>query len=233
MDESRKMLGTLAFYPTLAYNLLRNYVQPSKWQWYSRVDENLILGALPFKSMVTGLKVCFLISIFDYHVYTLITSFFLGWKCWWSCLLHRRVRDKGRLHWNGSRWMARGRDFVPSCTDARLHRCVLYLFVLIVWSISIFLGSTSRENLHGAVIFIDKLARQGKTAYVHCKAGRTRSATVALCYLMFKHDYSPENALDSIRRERHQVLLRSNHWNSVNDYREFLNEQKPKKEEGS
>lgn len=56
MDESRKMLGTLAFYPTLAYNLLRNYVQPSKWQWYSRVDENLILGALPFKSMVSDLK---------------------------------------------------------------------------------------------------------------------------------------------------------------------------------
>lgn len=45
------------FYPTLAYNLARNYIQPQRWQWYSRVDDDLILGALPFRSMVNELKV--------------------------------------------------------------------------------------------------------------------------------------------------------------------------------
>jgi atypical dual specificity phosphatase len=69
MDESRKMLGTLVFYPTLGYNLLRNYVQPSRWQWYSRVDENLILGALPFKSMVADLKVCCVVKVKIYFRY--------------------------------------------------------------------------------------------------------------------------------------------------------------------
>ena len=50
-------LGSIAFYPTLAYNLARNFVQPSRWRWYTRVDENLILGALPFRSMIPDLKV--------------------------------------------------------------------------------------------------------------------------------------------------------------------------------
>jgi atypical dual specificity phosphatase len=77
-------------------------------------------------------------------------------------------------------------------------------------------------------MFIDRMAKDGKSTYVHCKAGRTRSATVALCYMMFKNDYSPENALESIRRARQQVILRTNHWNSINDYRRFLDEQRNK-----
>lgn len=45
------MLTSLVFYPSLGYNLLRNYVQPNRWAWYNRVDETLILGAMPFRSM--------------------------------------------------------------------------------------------------------------------------------------------------------------------------------------
>uniref|UniRef100_A0A1I7TA49 DSPc domain-containing protein n=1 Tax=Caenorhabditis tropicalis TaxID=1561998 RepID=A0A1I7TA49_9PELO len=45
------MLTSLVFYPSLGYNLFRNYVQPSRWPWYNRVDDTLILGAMPFQSM--------------------------------------------------------------------------------------------------------------------------------------------------------------------------------------
>jgi atypical dual specificity phosphatase len=48
--------GGFTFYPTLAYNLLRNYIQPVKWSWYSRVNDSLILGAIPFTSMLDVLK---------------------------------------------------------------------------------------------------------------------------------------------------------------------------------
>lgn len=48
--------GSFAFYPTLAYNLLRNYVQPNRWAWYTRITDNLILGAMPFMSMIETLK---------------------------------------------------------------------------------------------------------------------------------------------------------------------------------
>uniref|UniRef100_A0A8R1HZA6 Serpentine receptor class r-10 n=1 Tax=Caenorhabditis japonica TaxID=281687 RepID=A0A8R1HZA6_CAEJA len=45
------MLTSLVFYPSLGYNLIRNYVQPNRWAWYNRVDDTLIIGAMPFKSM--------------------------------------------------------------------------------------------------------------------------------------------------------------------------------------
>lgn len=45
------MFSNIAFYPSLGYNLLRNYLQPRKWAWYNRVDDTLLVGAMPFKSM--------------------------------------------------------------------------------------------------------------------------------------------------------------------------------------
>ena len=42
-------LARLLFYPTLAYNVVMEKV--SSRHWFTRVDETVILGALPFKSM--------------------------------------------------------------------------------------------------------------------------------------------------------------------------------------
>lgn len=47
-----------------------------------------------------------------------------------------------------------------------------------------------QKKLHEGVEFINKVVKQKDselepTVYVHCKAGRTRSATLVGCYLMF------------------------------------------------
>ena len=42
-------LARLLFYPTLAYNVVMEKV--SSRRWFDRVDQTVILGALPFKSM--------------------------------------------------------------------------------------------------------------------------------------------------------------------------------------
>ena len=55
LNHALQMITGIAFYPSLGYNLLRNYVQPQKWAWYNRIDETLIVGAMPFKSMQTEL----------------------------------------------------------------------------------------------------------------------------------------------------------------------------------
>uniref|UniRef100_A0AAZ3P3H4 Protein tyrosine phosphatase mitochondrial 1 n=1 Tax=Oncorhynchus tshawytscha TaxID=74940 RepID=A0AAZ3P3H4_ONCTS len=50
------MSGALArvlFYPTLAYNVVMEKV--SSRRWFNRVDQTVILGALPFKSMTKEL----------------------------------------------------------------------------------------------------------------------------------------------------------------------------------
>lgn len=40
------------------------------------------------------------------------------------------------------------------------------------------------EDVTRAVEFVQRHAESGETVYIHCKAGRARSATVALCWLM-------------------------------------------------
>lgn len=42
----------------------------------------------------------------------------------------------------------------------------------------------TQSKLTKGVSFIQKFRAQGKSVYVHCKAGRTRSATLVGCYLM-------------------------------------------------
>lgn len=41
-----------------------------------------------------------------------------------------------------------------------------------------------QEKLKKGVSFISEMAESGGSVYVHCKAGRTRSATLVGCYLM-------------------------------------------------
>lgn len=40
------------------------------------------------------------------------------------------------------------------------------------------------QDVIDAVEFVQQHAEAGETVYIHCKAGRARSATVALCWLM-------------------------------------------------
>lgn len=40
------MFARVTFYPTLVYNVLMEKLTPR--QWYNRIDDTVILGALPF-----------------------------------------------------------------------------------------------------------------------------------------------------------------------------------------
>ncbi|MCZ7643827.1 MAG: dual specificity protein phosphatase family protein [Planctomycetota bacterium] len=60
-------------------------------------------------------------------------------------------------------------------------------------------------DIEKAVAFIDRLHAQGKGVYVHCKAGRGRSATVALCWLVSARDWTPEAAQQHLLNRRPHV----------------------------
>lgn len=49
------MFARISFYPTLFYNIFMEKV--SSRNWYDRIDENVILGALPFRSMSDDVSV--------------------------------------------------------------------------------------------------------------------------------------------------------------------------------
>lgn len=58
LDTKRALVGAGAralFYPTLLYNVVRNKIQ-AEFRWWDRVDEFILLGAVPFPADVPRLK---------------------------------------------------------------------------------------------------------------------------------------------------------------------------------
>jgi hypothetical protein len=56
--------------------------------------------------------------------------------------------------------------------------------------------------LRKQVEFVDGERRAGRTVYVHCWAGISRSGMVVVAYLMFKHDWTRDQALEFVRSKR-------------------------------
>ncbi|CAL4075898.1 unnamed protein product [Meganyctiphanes norvegica] len=67
-----------------------------------------------------------------------------------------------------------------------------------------------QEKLLEGVDFIKNLKSEKADArvYIHCKAGRTRSATLVGCYLMDKQRCSPEEAVEYMIEKRPHIWLR-------------------------
>lgn len=64
------------------------------------------------------------------------------------------------------------------------------------------------EDVQRAVTFMSDHAAAGRRIYVHCKAGRARSATVALCWLVAQRGMTPEQAQALLVQCRPQVMRR-------------------------
>ncbi|KAL5572519.1 hypothetical protein UlMin_022116 [Ulmus minor] len=81
-----------------------------------------------------------------------------------------------------------------------------------------YLFAPSFVDISRAVEFIHKNACCGRTTYVHCKAGRGRSTTIVLCYLVEYKSMTPAAALDYVRSRRPRVLLAPSQWKAVEEF---------------
>lgn len=81
-----------------------------------------------------------------------------------------------------------------------------------------YLFAPSFADISQAVQFIHQNATCGKITYVHCKAGRGRSTTIVLCYLVEYKHMTPAAALEYVRSRRPRVLLAPSQWKAVQDY---------------
>ena len=61
-------------------------------------------------------------------------------------------------------------------------------------------------DIRRAMAFIAGKAERGETVYVHCKAGRARSATVVTCWLMYRYRISAEEAVSRLRQVRPHIV---------------------------
>ncbi|KAK8964485.1 putative dual specificity protein phosphatase DSP8 [Platanthera guangdongensis] len=81
-----------------------------------------------------------------------------------------------------------------------------------------YLFAPSFGDICRAVDFIHKNVSSGKTTYVHCKAGRGRSTTIVLCYLVKHRQMTPSAAYEYVRLTRPRVLLAYSQRQAVQQY---------------
>ncbi|XP_059634878.1 phosphatidylglycerophosphate phosphatase PTPMT2-like [Cornus florida] len=83
-----------------------------------------------------------------------------------------------------------------------------------------YLFAPSFVDINRAVDFIHKNACCGRTTYVHCKAGRGRSTTIVLCYLVEYKHMTPAAALEYVRSRRPRVLLAPSQRKAVEEFKQ-------------
>ncbi|XP_062917870.1 phosphatidylglycerophosphatase and protein-tyrosine phosphatase 1 isoform X2 [Mobula hypostoma] len=80
------------------------------------------------------------------------------------------------------------------------------------------LGVPKLEDLKKGVDFVTKYRKKGSCVYVHCKAGRSRSATMVAAYLIHLHHWSPKKACDYIASIRSHIVVRSGQFKILKNY---------------
>ncbi len=158
--KTRRLIARLLFYPTLGWNMLHGRVL-HRWRWWDRIDERLIIGAMPFEADVP--------SLHQEGVTAVINT------CEEYAGPQRAYDQFGIEHLRLPTV-----DFTPPNLDL----------------------------IEQGVAFIEEHMGKGGTVYVHCKAGRARCATVALCWLIRAKQMTPEEGQLLLLSKRSHVNKR-------------------------
>ncbi|CAK1583976.1 unnamed protein product [Parnassius mnemosyne] len=184
------MFARVTFYPTLLYNVLMEKVTSRRW--YDRIDDHVILGALPFQSMTKQLieeeNVKGVVSMNETYELKIFSN-------------------------DAEKWREHGVEFLQLATTDIFEAPDQDKLFEGVRFINRFLPVGSKLGIAGNVDSVGHVSC-GRV-YVHCKAGRTRSATLVGCYLMLKNGWSPEEAVEYMRSKRPHILLHTKQWQAL------------------
>ncbi|KAF7265546.1 protein tyrosine phosphatase, mitochondrial 1 [Rhynchophorus ferrugineus] len=180
------MFARITFYPTLLYNICMEKLTPR--QWYNRIDDTVILGALPFphiaKELIEKENVKAVVSMNeDYEL------FFAN---------------------NSKSWKELGVSFLQlATTDIFATPCQSKL----VEGVQFINQFVDKSNI------VDGLSQS--SVYIHCKAGRTRSATLVGCYLINRYKWTAEQAVAHMKEKRPHILMHKKQWEALRIFREY------------
>ncbi|XP_046971358.1 phosphatidylglycerophosphatase and protein-tyrosine phosphatase 1 isoform X1 [Vanessa cardui] len=178
--QATAMFARVTFYPTLLYNVLMEKVTSRRW--YDRMDDTVILGALPFQGMTKQLieeeNIKGVVSMNETYELKIFSN-------------------------DAEKWREHGVQFLQLATTDIFE-------------------APDQDKLYEGVRFINRFlpaeskpsSEQGRV-YVHCKAGRTRSATLVGCYLMMRNGWSPQEAVEHMRTRRPHILLHTKQWQAL------------------
>lgn len=166
----------LVYWPTLLWNVLLG-----RWlkvrDWWTVIDDRLILGALPFRS------------------------------------------DVAKLHAAGVRGV------VNTCLEYKGPVSEYSQFdIEQLYIPTVDFTEPKLEDVISAVDFIDKQVDRGNRVYIHCKAGRARSATIALCWLCRRDHKSADEIQKLLLDKRKHVNPRIKDRQVVKKFLESLNQ---------
>lgn len=74
------------------------------------------------------------------------------------------------------------------------------------------------EAIAKGVLNIERYRDKDEKVYIHCKAGRGRSATIVFCWLVCVKNYSTEQAMKLLIDKRHQVNKKLHNRQHVKKY---------------
>ncbi|XP_015593641.1 phosphatidylglycerophosphatase and protein-tyrosine phosphatase 1 isoform X2 [Cephus cinctus] len=189
-----KMFARVSFYPSLIYNMVMEKITSRRW--YDRIDETVILGALPFRGMTKQLineeNVKAVVSMNEDYELQLFSNTGEEWNKHNVQFLQLSTTD----------------IFEAPCQE-KLQRGVNFINQF---------RETQSCQIGGSGI-LGGIDTPG-TVYVHCKAGRTRSATLVGCYLMRKHGWTPEEAVAFMKEKREHILLHTPQWYALRTFYE-------------
>ncbi|KYQ52511.1 Protein-tyrosine phosphatase mitochondrial 1-like protein, partial [Trachymyrmex zeteki] len=187
-----KMFARVTFYPTLLYNVVMEKITTRNW--YDKIDETVILGALPFrrttKQLIDDENIKAVVSMNEDYELSLLSNMEKEWS----------------KH-NVEFLQLSTTDIFQAPSQEKLQEGVNFINKF---------RNISNKKLDNPGI--DNSHDQHGTVYVHCKAGRTRSATLVGCYLITKNNWTPEEAVDYMRMKRPHVLLHTAQWSALKQF---------------
>jgi len=184
------MFARFTFLPSLAYNCAMERL--SSRRWWDRIDSNVILGAIPFRSE------------------------FLAQNLGMNMTTKQMVEKE-----NVQGVVSMNEDYelkLFGLQSEEWNKLGVDRFLQLETT-DIF-SAPSQDKLRTGVSFLKDFldGDSGESVYVHCKAGRTRSATLVGCYLMEIHRCSPEEAVHRMRSVRPHILLHKPQWEALREY---------------
>ncbi|XP_069077712.1 phosphatidylglycerophosphatase and protein-tyrosine phosphatase 1 isoform X1 [Pleurodeles waltl] len=276
-------VARIAFLPSLLYNVLLE--KASLRRWYDRIDQTVVLGALPFRGVsrrlvetenvrgVITMNEEYETRLFCYTAESggflaagvsrttsegvLVWSLVVSWQqvfrepqarvclsgVWWcpgSRCFENHKRGCACLESGGV--LATGvsritNDGVLVCSPAVSWPQVLRDLPATEWqalgveqlrlSTVDLTGVPTQEHLQKGVKFALKHQELGHSVYIHCKAGRSRSATMAAAYLIQVHNWSPHEAKEYIKNIRPQTLIRRSQFEALEQFHAWVRNQSP------
>ncbi|XP_070166790.1 phosphatidylglycerophosphatase and protein-tyrosine phosphatase 1 isoform X3 [Polyergus mexicanus] len=187
------MFARVTFYPTLFYNVVMEKITTRNW--YDRIDETVILGALPFrrttKQLIDNENIKAVVSMNEDYELSLLSNTEKEWR-----------------RYNVEFLQLSTTDIFQAPSQEKLQNGVNFINKFRTVS------TRKLDNPPGTI----NGHNQPGTVYVHCKAGRTRSATLVACYLIIKNNWTPEEAVNYMRTKRPHILLHTVQWSALKQF---------------